>query len=219
MTSYALKLIAIITMTIDHIGYIFFPEAQWLRMIGRISFPVFCFLLTEGYTHTGNLKKYGLRLFVFAVISFVPYSWFIYGSLFSLNSMNIYFELFAGLTALYFTEKGIKGKPLYFAVPVIICILAQLFSFSYGAYGVLLIIGFYLLKGKSLPIITCVAGLTVLYCVFIGRGWLQIYAVFSVIPILLYNGKKGINMPKYAFYAYYPVHLLLLRVIKSFILP
>lgn len=110
-----LKWIAVITMLIDHIGLVFFPEYEILRLIGRISFPIFAFLLCEGYKHTSNIWKYFFRLGIFAIISEIPYNICLYNQVFYPYSQNIFFELLLGLLVLYLIDKEyvIKGKKIY----------------------------------------------------------------------------------------------------------
>ena len=88
MNSFQLKIIACILMAIDHVGAIMFPDIDLYRIIGRLSFPIFAFLLTEGYVHTRNLKKYFIRLFIFAIIPQIPYS-----LAFGIDILNIFIEL------------------------------------------------------------------------------------------------------------------------------
>ena len=92
-----LKLIAVVTMFIDHIGSIIFPHIMFLRIIGRISFPIFAFLIVNGYRHTHNLKKYLLRLAAFAIISEIPYNLIWSGDIAYPNSQNVFVTLFLGV--------------------------------------------------------------------------------------------------------------------------
>ena len=96
MSSFVLKIIAVITMFIDHLGYTIFGKFSYLNYIGRISFPVFAFQISEGYIHTKNLKKYFLRLFLFAVISQIPFMLF-HSIISDTFYLNIFFTLLLGL--------------------------------------------------------------------------------------------------------------------------
>lgn len=169
-----LKLIAIITMLIDHIGFFFFPDELLFRQIGRLSFPIFCYLITVGYVHTSNFNRYVLRLLKFALISQAPYAFF---SILSRGSMgynplnfNVLFNLILGLYTLkiydcYKAQKGLKkpltglGLALFIALPRLASIIfmgvklpfiegAYDFSLSYGSYGLLLILIFYVYKDR-----------------------------------------------------------------------
>ena len=103
MTAYILKLIAIITMVFDHSGYLIYGHISWMNFVGRIAFPIFAFQINEGYIHTHNLKRYFIRLIIFALISQVPYAWFGY-CFFSNMSLNIIFTLILGLLSISIYE-------------------------------------------------------------------------------------------------------------------
>lgn len=103
MSAYVLKLIAIITMVFDHSGYLIYGHLSWMNFVGRIAFPIFAFQISEGYIHTHNLKKYFVRLIIFALISQIPYAWFGY-CFFSKMSLNIIFTLILGLLSISIYE-------------------------------------------------------------------------------------------------------------------
>lgn len=103
MSAYVLKLIAIITMVFDHSGYLIYGHLSWMNFVGRIAFPIFAFQISEGYIHTHNLKKYFIRLIIFALISQIPYAWFGY-CFFSKMSLNIIFTLILGLLSIFIYE-------------------------------------------------------------------------------------------------------------------
>jgi len=221
MSGLFLKLFALVTMTIDHVGLMFFPQYPQLRMIGRLAFPIYCFLLCEGFHHTRSMRKYALRLAVFAAVSFVPYA------LFTVNTFsiwrgfeNIFFELLLGLLALYFADKAIKStgwERLYLLIPVGTLMVAQGLKLSYGAYGIAMILCFYLFRDKRLPMAISVTLATLFYCWYF-HNWIQLYAAYALIPILLYNGNRGKYSLKYLFYAYYPAHMLVLAGVYALLL-
>lgn len=229
MTSSVLKLIAMITMVIDHVGIVFFPQYPVFRMIGRLSFPIFAFLISEGFYYTKNLKKYILRMTVFAVLTEPIYMLFSIGRIeFSFsNNHNVLFSFVLALLLLYFVKSGIdkKGKLwfLWFVPAIAGLAVADLLYFSYGSYGMLMIIAFYLIKRanlnsstqKNILITLALAATTTLYCL-INNNTFQATAVFAAIPLWFYNGKKGFKMPKYLFYIFYPAHLLVLFLIAEF---
>ncbi len=222
-----LKFIAVVSMLIDHMAYLVLPHFDLFcepievvgkeftlikicRLIGRLAFPIFAFLITEGFVHTKNYKKYGLNLLAFAVISEIPYNLFYCGKFFYLSSQNVYFTLFLGFLALYILDnvKTDTEKAIYVFGVVI---LSLLLKGDYGAKGVILIILLYLLKNQ-LPVASVLS-----FGVLSGG----IAAWCAFLPINMYNGKRGFikgKAMKYAFYAFYPVHLFILFAIKKFIL-
>ena len=108
MTSFALKIIALISMFIDHSGYYMMGHFSFFNYIGRIAFPIFAFQISEGYKHTKNLKKYFLRLSLFALISQIPYSLFLLKYHGNPYGLNIFFTLFLGLLAIYLYDYVVK---------------------------------------------------------------------------------------------------------------
>lgn len=219
MSSALLKIIAVVTMVVDHVGYMFFPQYSVFRYIGRLSMPIFCFLLAEGFTHTRSVKKYALRLALFAVISEVPYDYFLSQRFVYWSSQNIMFTLLLSLGALYCVQKAQQRQYIWaLSVPVAM-VLAQVLNFSYGFYGVLITVGYYLLRDRGYAVKLLAAVMlilsTLLYDYYHFRSFdaTQTYAVFATIPIFLYSGKKGFRLPKYFAYAFYPAHLLALSVV------
>lgn len=222
-----LKIIAVVCMLIDHLAFLILPHLELFsepiglfgkeftiiklgRLIGRVAFPIFAFLITEGFLHTKNHKKYGINLFAFALVSEIPYNLFLSGKIFNINSQNVYFTLFLGFLALYVLDniKNDTEKAIYiFGIVVLSLVLKG----DYGVKGVILILVLYLLKNQ-LPLAS------VLSLGLLSGG---VAAWCAFLPINMYNGKRGFikgKATKYAFYAFYPVHLLILFAIKKFIL-
>ena len=226
-----LKMIAIITMLIDHVGGMIIEPgillkydaaaimntpslARWmqidmvLRMIGRVAFTIFCFLLVEGFLHTRNVKKYALRLLAFCFISEIPFNLGLSGALFNAQYQNVFFTLFLGLLAMMGIRKfqaSVWKKALVF---VACSGAAVLLRTDYDAFGVFLIVLLYLLRdNKKMQ--------TILGC--IGVCW-ELTAPLAFIPINMYNGTRGKWNLKYLFYAFYPVHILVLWGIRTVLL-
>ncbi|MDO5713895.1 MAG: TraX family protein [Tissierellia bacterium] len=223
-----LKWIAIISMTIDHLGAgllelgymedgknlqffgkIFsleeiFQLYDYMRKIGRIAFPIFVFLLVEGFFHTKDRKKTLLRLFLFAILSEIPFNLAFNGVAWAPYYQNIFFTLSIGYLAMIFSEKisGNKGILKIIITIVIFGLFGQLADFlstDYGSNGIYAIGFFYLLHGEELwrRVLSTILAF-----------YFEVGAVyFAVIPIALYNGQKG-KQQKYFFYLYYPIHLL-----------
>ncbi len=203
MTTAGLQALAFFTMLIDHLGYCFFPGAPVLRAVGRLSFPIFAFLLSEGFVHTRDLKKYLGRLLFFAVVSEAPYQLMIYRQL-GFGMKNILFALFVSLLVLWCVKKG--GPWLFGAAGLVV--FAQIGGLSYGAYGVLLCVCFYVFREKRPLGLLCLVALTLLYCAQ-HHSLFQVWAVLAAVPLFFYNGQRGRRAPKYLLYILYPVHLAL----------
>ncbi len=181
---FQLKLIAIITMTIDHIGAICFPYDMTWRMIGRLSFPIFCFLIVEGATHTRDIIKYVVRLLLFAIISEVVFDYAFFGNWIVLSNQNIFFTLAIGVIAIMCMQ-NIKYIPISVGAIVALIFLADFLGSDYGSGGVLLIVLIYLHREKPFLLIFDLIFVNVL--IF---GGIQSYASFAIVPILLYNGER-----------------------------
>ena len=127
MSAFTLKIIAVITMFIDHIGYIVYNgEIPYLNFIGRLSFPIFAFQISEGYIHTKNLKKYFFRLFLFAIISQFPFM--LFDSLFIDEFyLNVFFTLLLGLLSIFIYDK-LNNKLIGIIISVLIRFSCSVFS-------------------------------------------------------------------------------------------
>ncbi len=212
MDSFKLKLIACLTMVIDHIGFLFFPEHIIFRIIGRISFPIFAFLIAEGYIKTSNRKKYLKRLSVFAVISQIPYMYFELLAGRQAFVFNIFFTLALALIALYFLTKP-KNILIKILGVVGVALIAHFGNFSYGAYGILAVVASYIfLENRRAGIVSLsiLPFLENIRLFMMNINFLQFPAVLSLIPIYFYNGKKGKDVSRWWFYWFYPGHLAIL---------
>lgn len=228
MTSFALKCIAMLTMLIDHTSIAILGHTTLFNVIGRISFPIFAFQISEGYTHTRNLKKYFVRLFIFAIISQIPFM--LFKSLFATSfTVNIFGTLFLGLLSIYIYDKisnlpleihPILSKVLGIIPAVFIGILSQVCQFDYGFFGIAIILLFYVFKNDKLgTIIFFITACIIKYGILIfTRGFHYLYVLLcigTILPIIficLYNGKQGKKI-KYLLYVFYPIHLLILYFI------
>ncbi len=220
MTGFILKIIALISMLFDHLGYTIFNSFSFMNYIGRLSFPIFAFCLTEGYIHTKNLNKYFFRLGLFAVISQIPYM--LFESTFSNNfNLNILFTLLLGLLAITLFNK-IKNKVLGYIIVILCAIIAQFFYFDYGWFGIATIFVFYIFKNKKsyMNMFFIIITFINYYFQFMQTSRYEylliiLFACLSLIPINLYNGKKGKDS-RYLLYIFYPLHLMVLYLIKYF---
>lgn len=222
MSSFILKMIAIISMLIDHSGYILFHGFSFLNYIGRISFPIFAFQISEGYKHTRDVKKYFLRLLIFAFISQIPYMLFEF-SVGKGFSFNVLFTLSLGLLSIILYDKQ-KNKFLGFILVYLIAIFASLFQISYGAFGIIIIFIFHLFKDKKgwmtlCYLVTCFLKYLpslIQYQFYYKFIILCICTMLPIIFILFYNEKKGKDI-KYLLYLFYPLHLLVLFLIHRYL--
>lgn len=225
MTGTQLKLLAILTMTIDHIGAVLYPEVTVLRLVGRLAFPIFAFLLVEGYGHTSDVKKYLIRLWVFALISEIPYDLAFDGVLYDPSHQNIFFTLGLALLGLWAMDRLSDTDPVVGPlVFVLLCVISLLLRTDYNIFGMATVFLFHRYRGEKIKALYGVALLHLAYGVmdsgllngaFVLRHMIQSAAAVSVLFIGLYNGEKGRSF-KYVFYVFYPLHLTLLWLVASF---
>lgn len=200
-----LKLLGLFFMLIDHIGVIFFPKLIILRVVGRMAFPLFAYQVTISYRHTKDLKKYCKRLFVWGLISQIPYS-LVFG-----NRLNVMFTLFLGVVTIYLFNQ-FKNKLLRVLFVLLILITAQIFNVDYGAYGIFIIFILYILPiNLGLFIAFEISSL------FYGIMYNFIIQIFSPLSLLILKLKLNFNIKftRYLFYAFYPLHILILFLIKT----
>lgn len=243
LTGSHLKWIAIVTMLIDHIGaallelgllpqiadavlagnaFNYLPSDYhfWynfdviLRGIGRLAFPIFCFLLVEGFLHTKNVKKYALRLGLFALISEIPFDLTFNGRLLEASYQNVFFTLLIGLLVLIALRYFEETLPLHLSwLRFIVALTGLLFAVflrtDYDAFGIMLIVLLY--EFRNIKTLRCIAG-AILMLFNSTTGCL------AFLPIWFYNGERGKQLPKYFFYAFYPAHLLLLFLVRLMLL-
>lgn len=205
-TTFQLKLLAIVSMLMDHIGAVICPDMVWLRYAGRLAFPIFCFLLVEGYYHTGNIRKYMGRLGLFALISEVPFDLAFHHPMWTLEKQNVFFTLFIGLGMVWLLD---KERELVTRAGIVILAMwaAEILHTDYGFRGILLIAVFQITREKKA--VQYIGGAA---WNFLWTSRIQHAGALAMIPIALYNGQKGRSM-KYFFYLFYPVHLLILYLL------
>lgn len=226
-----LKLFALVSMTIDHFAAALLlysdPLYYPLRIVGRLAFPIYCFLIVEGYLHTHNVRAYASRLLLLAVVSELPFD-LVAGRTFpDLYHQNVFFTLFIGLVLVaildhleHWAKSLTQSIPLQKAFQVLIALLVVALAVAagalhtdYGTGGILLILLFYRCRTKPLALVLTV---TVLLYGFFGT--LEAFGALSLIPILLYNGQRG-KQPfgkagQWFFYFYYPLHLGLFALLN-----
>lgn len=242
MTGFTLKIIALILMIIDHTGLVVLPWTPWYlpcRILGRIAFPIYLFLLVEGYTHTRDAGKYALRMLIFALISELPFDYALTGRWVYPNYQNVFFTLFLGLCAMilydltagHSTEITVFGKKLGnthrewtkkreilgidLAEVGILLIMALAYwaNVDYNAFGVLMVLLFYQRK-RAYNHTDIVIGAAFIVYGLLGGFKVEGFAALALILIHMYNGERGkYRIPYLVFYALYPIHLFILGVI------
>ena len=246
-TGNQLKIIAIIAMLIDHIAttivwklYLnasivdgvhmmgdLIPEKakqiyliyMLMRIIGRLTFPIFAFMLVEGFLHTSNLKKYIIRLFLFAILSEIPYDLSNSGRIIEFSGQNVIWTLLIGLVTLYFIKKyenheTRKRKSLTITFILLGGITAFLMQCDYSFGGILLISILYIFRNQ--PKYLIIGEIIALSIIALGFMWIQLFGLVSFILIRYYNKTVG-RGNKYLFYIFYPLHLLILGLISIFV--
>ncbi len=211
LSVFDLKCIAVATMLIDHIGAFLYTDQVWMRYIGRLAFPIYCFLLVEGYYHTRDVRKYIGRLALFALISEVPFDLALAGQPVYMEHQNVFFTLTLGLTCICVLDR-LTSKWLALGIVAGIWLLTgYVIRPDYSIGGLIMIFFFYRFRSQWLYRLLSVAAINCLY-----YGPIQWAGTAALLPIHFYNGKKGPSA-KYFFYAFYPVHLLLLYLIRRYL--
>lgn len=224
LSSFVLRLIALVCMCVDHAGLALFPSAGAFRCVGRLAFPLYCFLLAQGFAHTRDIRAYARRLLLLACVSEVPFDLLIFGRVSSAMEQNVVFSLLLGLMALY-AAKALAKRPLPCALAILaLMLLAMAAQVSFGWLGIALCLAYgYAGDDKKRQALFTVL-LTLLYSFTlllsgVARAWVTVSlcAALSVLPILLYNGRPGPRGKAltFCFYAAYPLHLCALLVIRA----
>ena len=206
----ALKVIAIISMVVDHFAYYLMEEGTMLyevmRCFGRIAFPVFAFLIAEGFRYTRNRMRYFLQLLIFAIISEIP--WYLLNG--ADGTHNVMFTLALGVVALATFEKLKKDGTLCCCVILLIAFIAIWSGVDYEWRGILVIVIFYLF-GTSGKISFPFSRMMQLLCAFPLMMYYGIVgALLACMVLFMYDGARGFiqgKVAKYGFYSFYPVHL------------
>ena len=233
MNSFQLKLLASLCMLLDHVGVVFFEERlsaagyellgnmllntplagisllyTALRLIGRLAFPIYAYQLTEGTQHTRSPGHYMLRLGLLGLLSELPFDLALSGSQFTWQNQNIFWTLLLGAAAIFAFQHTTQPAWLRWAWPVAAAAATELLRTDYGWYGILIIVLFYLTRqDKQKRAAWLVVPLA-----------LQMTAPLALLPINRANGQKGPD-PKWAFYLFYPAHLLALYAMKVWLVP
>lgn len=207
-----MQLLAMITMLIDHVGIVLFPDEPGWRYIGRIAMPLYAYALVIGYRMTRSVPKYMLRLAVIAAVSQLPYQWALIGAGERVD-LNVVASLLVCLAVLWLLDK--LKHPLLGTIAVIAaCVLLELLHFNYGAY-ILLLVLIYRYARQSIAVLLHFA----LNLAFIYFGWFsQMFSIFATM-LLVYapyvlKGIDRLPVPRVVWRSFYPAHLAALAVIR-----
>ena len=234
VTGFTLHMLAMLFMLLDHMWITVVRGNDWLTCVGRLAFPIFAFLIVEGYMHTSNLKRYVGRMFIFALISEIPFNLVSGGSMIFPFHQNVLWTFLLSLLCMHLLEKVRKTENVWIQIIVSMMVIAggyllgNILMVDYHSAGIMTVLVFYFFRGNTLK-----------YRLgqFLGLYWInfhmlggvvyilefattqmsvprQSFAMFALIPIWLYSGKRGITNVwiQRFYYAFYPLHLFVLSV-------
>ena len=236
-TSASLHILAMGLMLCDHLWATVVPGNDWLTCIGRLAFPIFAFMIVEGYFHTRSVKKYMLRMLIFAVLSEIPFNLMAGGRIFYPIHQNVLWTFLIALVMIHWNEKAKATEKRWLRIPVAVgtmllgSLVGLLTMMDYYHAGVLMVLVFYFFRGTTWR--HKAAQLVLLWWInaevlggigyefqFFGRSFFlarQSLAVLALIPIWLYRGKQGYHSKwfRWLCYGFYPAHLLILGVLQQ----
>lgn len=226
LSSNLLKIIGALTMLVDHIGVIMFPQVKILRIIGRIAFPIFAFLISEGCRYTKNKKVYFLRMLILGLAT---------SAIYCIVQKEIYLDTLMtfsfSIIIIFFIQEvqkknstSLKKICCLFAVSVLIFslyILTQYVTVDYGFWGIMLpVFPVFFVNENNNRLLICnlrfcffAFGLILMSLIYFKIDRLQIYSLFSLALLAMYNGEKGFKLPKYFFYIFYPAHIAVIWLV------
>ena len=219
LSSNQLKLIALVLMTVDHVGLLLFPGLRVLRIIGRLAFPIFAYMIAEGCRYTSNRLRYFLGIFCLGLAMQV-FFWFTRHNYYQ----HILITFSFSIAIIFSMEQAAKRGGIWLIAPgaalaaaAISCLFLRnllhknTFAIDYGLCGVLLPVLIYLAQTRTQKLLAAAIGLT---AVCIATGKIQWYSLLALPLLALYNGQRGSYRLKYLFYVYYPLHLVILEIIR-----
>lgn len=229
----SLKALAMLLMLLDHAYWTVAFEYQWLTCIGRLAFPVFAFLVAEGYRHTGNFKRYLWRMFLFALISEIPFNLMTGGALVNPFHQNVMFTFYLALLLLKIVDTAWNRSWLEGLLVTVFggCLgygLGFLTFVDYYGCGVITVLVFWLagkvrfgwileLAGLAWINLELLGGMNYVLALWGRELWVpqQAFALLALIPIWLYNGQRGPGGKRWQYfgYAFYPAHILILSLL------
>lgn len=239
VSSFTLHMLAMAFMLCDHMWAMLFPAAEWMTCVGRVAYPIFAFMIVEGYLHTHDLRRYLLRLFVWACISEVPFNIMYGGSAFYPFHQNVLWTFLLSLLLIILIEKcRLRFNPaaaalLSAGIAALGYVLGYAAMVDYYGAGVLTVLTFYFFRGQDWKSrLIQLACLYILNVKMLGGYYysFQLFghevelvqqglALLSLLPIWLYQGRQGMHSKwfQYACYAFYPAHIIVLIFAQNWI--
>lgn len=236
VTSLFLHILAMVLMLCDHLWGTIVPGNDWLTCIGRLSFPIFAFMIVEGYFHTRNFKKYMHRLLLFAVISEIPFNLAMGSGILYPIHQNVLWSFLISLFLIHWNERAVKKNKLWVQIAVggasvvLAYVVGIVTMVDYYHAGILTVLVFYFFRQKKwwsyIAQLVCLWYINIemlgglVYEIPLGDATITLsrqgFALLALIPIWLYRGKQGYHSKalQYIYYAFYPLHLLILGIIK-----
>lgn len=240
ISSAGLHILAMGLMLCDHLWATLFPAEEWLTCIGRAAFPIFAFMIVEGYSHTHNLRRYLLRILMWAVLAEIPFDLMYSGSIFYPYHQNALWTFLLSLLLLLLIEKSrshfqpVPAALLTAGIVILGFVLGYAAMADYYGVGVLTVFIFYFFRNRNWKSRLCqflclyILNMELLggYCYIVKVFGFEIeitqqgFALFALIPIYLYRGRQGIHNKTFQYfcYAFYPAHMLLLFIIREWML-
>lgn len=239
ISSVGLHILAMIFMLMDHMWATVFTNTQWLTQVGRLAFPIFAFMIVEGYTHTRNLKKYVLRLLIFAVITEIPFNLMVGNSVFYYVHQNVLWTFLIAIGLIHLNELARKNGKWWIRLITMAatCILAYILGYvtfvDYNAAGILMVLVFYFFRGRKWwCYLGQLAGLYYINVELLQGLYFEVeifghsvqivqqgLALLSLAFIWLYKGRQGKKSKAFQYfcYAFYPAHMLILWLVSVLI--
>lgn len=219
LSSNALKLIALVSMTVDHVGSILFPQVTVLRIIGRIAFPIFAYMIAEGCRCTSNRLRY-LAVIALLGVGMQVFFWLIHRSLYQ----HVLITFSMSIALIFSVQNARKTGGIWIALSILLALSEAViclfhdeflpwgsFSIDYGLGGVLLPLLIYAGRNRAEKLLAAAIGLV---AICLSRSSVQWYSLLALPLLALYNGERGAFRLKYLFYVYYPLHLIVLETIR-----
>lgn len=239
ISTFMLHILAMLFMLCDHLWATIIPGNQWMTCVGRLAFPIFAFMIVEGFFYTHNFKKYILRIIVWAFLTEIPFDLMCTGILFYPYHQNVLWTFLISLCCIATIEHAKKQKIIWktFCITILVSVFGVVLGFvtmaDYYGFGVMTVLVFYFFRGRRwYHFIGQFVGIYYIHAVLFDGlqypvnlfGWQvmishQGLALLALIPIWLYNGKQGPHNKKIQFvwYAFYPVHMMILYVLQQMV--